>query len=80
VSKGKRELFVCGPVPGSDGAAHVKVMRLDRQATAANAAWGDAARGDLLEISPRPTKERPRVDASTVVVRLSADGVPPQDR
>ena len=40
-TKGKREAFVCGELPGPDGpvAARARLMRLDRDETPGNAAW-----------------------------------------
>ncbi len=59
VSKGKRELFLCAPpLPDAVGeppaAARLRVQRLDRHATEANAAWDDLGRGDLVGLSPPP--------------------------
>ncbi len=71
VTKGKRELFLCGAFEGAPGAAQRKVMRLDRHAAAANQAWDAAARGDVLGLMPAPLLSRPRVDASSRVEPLS---------
>jgi SAM-dependent methyltransferase len=52
VSKGKRELFLCGK-PGPDvSAARLRTQRLDRHASPANAAFGDLARGDRVSFAP----------------------------
>jgi hypothetical protein len=40
-------------------------MRLDRDASEANAAWESVARGDLLSISPAPELERTRIGADS---------------
>jgi hypothetical protein len=68
-SKGKHEAFVCGELE-SGGAlvpARARVMRLDRDARAPNAPWADAARGELLVVSPPPKLERPRIDSATII-------------
>jgi ribosomal protein RSM22 (predicted rRNA methylase) len=53
VTKGRRDLWVCGTFadPGG-GVTHDrrKVGRLDRHASAANAAFGDATRGERLDL------------------------------
>jgi hypothetical protein len=72
VTKGKRELFLCGPLPGRPDAVRAKVMRLDRHRSPSNAAWDDAARGDLLVLDPAPTADRRRVEATTSVELASA--------
>jgi SAM-dependent methyltransferase len=71
VTKGKRELFLCGSFEGLPDAARLKVMRIDRHASEANEAWDEAARGDLLELVPAPTSARPRVEIETQVKRVT---------
>lgn len=73
VTKGKRELFLCGSLAGAAGVSRTKVMRLDRHRAEANAAWDEAARGDVLELTPGVGAERPRVEGTTRVVRLGSD-------
>jgi hypothetical protein len=51
VTKGKRELFLCGALDDAR-AARVRVQRLDRHATDANGAWEALARGDRIRTSP----------------------------
>ena len=55
VTKGKRELFLCG-APSSPGAApaRLRVQRIDRHATPENAAWEGLGRGDLIRLTPAP--------------------------
>lgn len=67
VSKGKRELFGCG-APG-----RVRLVRLDRAQTDANAAFDEAARGDVLCIAPFVVDDRQRakIDAETSVEALA---------
>jgi predicted O-methyltransferase YrrM len=69
-SKGKRELFVCGELPGPSGlvASRARLMRLDRDANAANSAWERLQRGDVVLVTPAPELERPRVTAASTVV------------
>ena len=69
-SKGKREAFVCGELPGGGMgpvAARARLVRLNRDATPGNQAWETIKRGDLVVVTPAPPLERPRVDASTSV-------------
>jgi hypothetical protein len=69
-SKGKREAFLCGELLDAAGArvpARVKAARLDREETAANAAWDAAARGDLLVAEPALQLDRPRVGPDTAL-------------
>jgi hypothetical protein len=74
VTKGKRELFLCGASESEEGASRLKVMRLDRHRDPANAAWDEAARGDVLTLEPPATDARPRVDLATTVRRASRGG------
>jgi ribosomal protein RSM22 (predicted rRNA methylase) len=73
-SKGKRDAFLCGELPAPDDgarrAARVRATRLDRDACAANTAWGQLTRGDLLVVDPAPTLQRPRIGALSKVSRL----------
>jgi Mitochondrial small ribosomal subunit Rsm22 len=69
-SKGKREAFVCGELLSADGkhlAARVKATRLERDRTAANAAWDALRRGDLLAVKPSLTLERARISDDAAV-------------
>jgi ribosomal protein RSM22 (predicted rRNA methylase) len=50
LSKGKRELFLCGDASGSP--VRERVQRLDRHASPSNAAWEALGRGDRVRISP----------------------------
>ena len=52
-SKGKTEWFACGE-PGL-----VRLARLDRERSEANASLDDAARGDVLELAPLPLRPAP---------------------
>jgi ribosomal protein RSM22 (predicted rRNA methylase) len=67
-TKGKREAFLCGALPGLPG-ARARVTRLDRDEVAGNEAWSDLKRGDVLNVEPAPDPARPRVDARTRIVR-----------
>jgi hypothetical protein len=62
-TKGKREAFVCGELSsgGALVAGRARAMRLDRDASKANAAWEHVTRGDVLSVSPAPELERPRI-------------------
>ena len=53
VTKGRRDLWVCGSFVGPDGEVagdRRKVGRLDRHASAVNEAFGQAVRGDRLDL------------------------------
>jgi hypothetical protein len=50
VSKGKRELFLCGANGGPGLPSRLRVQRLDRHASAANAVWGALGRGDRIRL------------------------------
>lgn len=52
VSKGKRELLVC------DDAGRTLLRRLEREASDANADFGDSYRGDVLQVSLEETRVR----------------------
>jgi SAM-dependent methyltransferase len=67
LTKGKRELFLCGQAPGALGAVRLKAMRLDRHASSVSVAWDQAARGDVVEVTPPLDVSRPRVEAATSV-------------
>jgi SAM-dependent methyltransferase len=77
VSKGKREVFVCGEL-GEGEVGRVKARRLDRDDAPGNEAWDGLARGDLIAIEPPLSAVRPRVDREGTVrrVRLPIDGEP----
>ncbi len=81
VTKGKRELFLCGGVSDDGGglASYVRAMRLDRHATAANAAWERAERGDLVELAPPLVAARPRIEPGTEVKLPSRVDSPSRD-
>jgi 2-polyprenyl-3-methyl-5-hydroxy-6-metoxy-1,4-benzoquinol methylase len=51
-TKGKIEIFVCGELGGTSGAK--KLVRLDREESEANAAYGELERGDLVVLEPEP--------------------------
>ncbi len=61
-TKGKSEAFLCGEL--STGPGRGRFRRLDRHATAANAAWDRLAKGAILE---RLDVDGARVEASTTV-------------
>jgi hypothetical protein len=66
VTKGKREAFLCGDLRGPDGdlvPMRVRARQLDRDESAANAAWQGAARGDVLACDPPIDASRPRIAA-----------------
>ncbi len=69
VSKGKRELFVCGQLP--EGGTRVRAMRLDRDADDVNAPWETLRKGDLVAIDPPPPVIKPRVARGARVERLT---------
>jgi small ribosomal subunit Rsm22 len=75
VTKGKREAFVCGDVDDAGAGDRLTPMRsrfrrLDRDESETNAAWEDAARGDVLACDPPLSTGRPRIakDASVLLV------------
>jgi SAM-dependent methyltransferase len=88
-SKGKREAFVCGELasasparddapPGRDETAalvpgRVKAARLDRDALILNRAWEEVGRGDLLAVKPPPDEHKPRIGATSQVIRFCGD-------
>ena len=77
-TKGKCEAFLCGEFRSDGGVpavARARVMRLDRDRTAANEDWGELGRGDVVEVNPAPALERPRIDRMTEVRRIEAVGV-----
>jgi ribosomal protein RSM22 (predicted rRNA methylase) len=61
VTKGKRELYLCG------GGRLRKVARLDRDERTRPSAWPNASRGDVLELLPLPAPDRPRIAADVDV-------------
>jgi hypothetical protein len=68
-TKGKREAFACGDLPGPEGpvAARARLMRLDRDATPGNAAWDGLQRGDVVSVVPAPQLSRPRITSTSTV-------------
>jgi hypothetical protein len=68
-TKGKLEVFTCGELPGPDGpvAARARLMRLDRDESATNAAWDGLERGDVIVVAPAPELKRPRITRETDV-------------
>jgi len=73
VTKGKRELFLCGAEDGPAlrvSPARVRVQRLDRHASTANAAWDGLGRGDRVRVSP-PLATR----GDAALAKLAADAV-----
>lgn len=55
VTKGKREVFLCGEAKSPEGnaiGARVRVQRLDRHESPENAAWNELGRGDLVRTDP----------------------------
>jgi SAM-dependent methyltransferase len=72
VTKGKREAFVCGDLGagGALAAGRARVMRLDRDASDANATWDEVARGDVVVCAPPLDRARPRIGKETSVVRV----------
>jgi hypothetical protein len=75
-SKGKLEAFVCGELwrGGAAVPARVRATRLDRDSRIENSAWSEVGRGDLLVVDPALELERPRVEASTVVISGEREG------
>ena len=72
VTKGKREVFLCGALDAAEGGAErvvarARVMRLDRERNDANAPLDEARRGDLVELDPAPKIDRPRIGSTTHV-------------
>jgi SAM-dependent methyltransferase len=74
VTKGKLEAFVCGDVgdTGTGGrwtGMRVRARRLDRDESDTNAAWEEAARGDVLAFDPPLSADKPRIakDANVLV-------------
>jgi hypothetical protein len=51
VTKGKRELFMCGAEAGAP--ARLRVQRLDRHASASNEAWDALSRGARIRVRPQ---------------------------
>jgi hypothetical protein len=68
-TKGKREAFTCGELPGPEGpvAARARLMRLDRDETPGNAAWDGLERGDVVAVAPAPQLSRPRITSTSTV-------------
>jgi ribosomal protein RSM22 (predicted rRNA methylase) len=77
VSKGKRELFLCGELGQGESVVHgrARTMRLDRDRAEANRAFDDAQKGDVLAIAPSPDAARPRVsrDATVTPIGIGVD-------
>lgn len=71
-TKGKREAYLCGAF--ADGVGRARGVRLDRDASAANAAWATVERGDVLSIDPAPKLDRARVGAQTSVRSVQRSG------
>jgi SAM-dependent methyltransferase len=51
VTKGKRELFLCGKAAPDVPAARLRVQRLDRHASESNCAWSELRRGDRIDLA-----------------------------
>jgi SAM-dependent methyltransferase len=68
-TKGKREAFVCGELAGGVS-GRVRVMRLDRDAASANAAFERLRRGDVVLLQPAPELARPRVGGASGAVTV----------
>jgi hypothetical protein len=78
VTKGKRELFLCGRFEDAERAEQLRAMRLDRHRVPMNEAWDTAARGDVVLVLPAMSAARPRVDAGTSVALVTGrDGPAP---
>jgi ribosomal protein RSM22 (predicted rRNA methylase) len=74
VTKGKREVFMCGDVAPADAegapvVARARVMRLDREHDASNAAFDELRRGDIVDIDPLPKVDKPRVSKGAHVTQ-----------
>lgn len=68
VSKGKRELLVCGaPLDGRHG---LRLGRLDRARTEANEAFDELVRGDVFSLEPHAVDEKARLLPTTRVARV----------
>jgi hypothetical protein len=74
VTKGKRELFLCGAFDGCAAAARLRVTRLDRHRSPTNADWDAICRGDVVNIEPPLAATRPRVEGDSGVTREAAAG------
>ena len=68
VTKGKRELFLCGT---GCGERKIKAMRLDRDASLANAAFERARRGDVLRIPVPGERDEGRDEERDELLRIS---------
>jgi len=68
-TKGKREAFLCGEF-AADADGRARAVRLDRDASPANAAWPELRRGDLIVLAPALALDRPRVVAESHVLRV----------
>jgi hypothetical protein len=68
-TKGKLEAFTCGELPGPDGlvATRARLMRLDRDESASNAAFDRLERGYVVVVAPAPELSRPRITRATAV-------------
>ena len=66
VTKGKREVFLCGPLEAGPGRARVTL--LDRDRTAKNQAFEMIYRGDVVSVDPPLLGDRPRVGKDSTVV------------
>jgi hypothetical protein len=49
-------------------------MRLDRDRSESNAAWGEARRGDVLDVAPIPDAARARVGKDVLVTPIDPRG------
>jgi SAM-dependent methyltransferase len=76
-TKGKVEAFLCGELDrdGERIVARARTMRLDRDASATNAAWDSLARGDVLTVDPAPALDRPRIGRDASVHKLARPDV-----
>jgi hypothetical protein len=77
-SKGKRELFVCGELGARAG--RVRAMRLDRHESAANTAWADLEKGEVVGVAPPLDLDRPRVLPDTTIAPVSDEMTRDDDR
>jgi hypothetical protein len=77
VSKGKRELFLCGRFQG--GVARARVMRLDRDASPSTCGWDEARRGDVLLVEPAVEVSRGagRLSSGASAARIVREGRAP---
>jgi ribosomal protein RSM22 (predicted rRNA methylase) len=68
VSKGKKELLLCGRLAPAGSGTRLRAVRLDRDESDANRDWADLRRGELVSVAEL-AQDRPRIAKETALAR-----------